>query len=91
MLTLGLTGVSVTAGTIGYHVLAGYDWDDAFHHSCLVLGEHSVDRHPETTAGKAFAGVYVMYARLVFFSAAAILILPILHRLHLEVPTDDLD
>ena len=94
LLTLALIGVSVIAGSVGYRIFAGFEWSDAFHQSCLVLGENSGE-HPENTAGKVFNGIYVMYARLVFFSVVAMLMLPILHRilhkLHLDIPIDDLD
>jgi hypothetical protein len=92
LVTVLLAAFSMLVGTLGYHFLVGIDWDDSFHLACLVLGDHDVEIRPESTAGKIFAGVYVMYARLVFFSVAVILAAPILHRilhkLHLDTPTD---
>ncbi len=92
LVTVLLAAFSMLIGTLGYHFLVGIDWSDSFYVACLVLGDHDRDLRPESTAGKVFAGVYVMYARLVFFSAAVILAAPILHRilhkLHLDTPTD---
>ena len=85
--------LSILFGTLVYRFLDDLPWSDSFLHACLVLGEHTPRRYPETTPGKIFAGMYVMYARMVFFSVIAILILPlvhrILHRLHLDTPSAD--
>jgi hypothetical protein len=88
LLIVLLAAVSMLIGTLGYHFLAWCDWSDSFHFACLVLGNHDINLHPQSTEGRAFDGLYVMYARLVFISMAAILAAPILHRilhtLHLE-------
>ena len=88
LITVLLAALSMLIGTLGYHFFIGIDWSDSFHVACLVLGDHDIDVRPESTAGKVFAGVYVMYARLVFFSVVAIMAAPILHRilhkLHLD-------
>jgi hypothetical protein len=36
---------------------------------------------PGTSGGKLFAGLYALYAGLVFLIAAAVLFAPVLHRL----------
>ena len=88
LVTVLIVVVSVLGGTLGYWYFEGHAWSDSFHHACLVLGEHSPERPPETTSGKLFVGMYILYARLVFFTVVAILVLPLLHRilhkLHLE-------
>ena len=90
--TVLLAAISVCIGTLGYHLLAGCEWSDAFHLACLILGSHDISLRPESTAGGVFAGLYVMYARLVFVSILAILAAPLLHRilhsLHLD-PAED--
>ena len=91
--TILIVGLSVLGGTLGYRTCVGLSWDDSFHHACAVLGEHLPEQYPETTAGKVFSGIYIMYARLVFLSVVAILILPLLHRilhkLHLDTTAID--
>jgi hypothetical protein len=88
LIMLAIIAFSLLLGTLGYRLIAGLQWSDAFFQACLVLGEHAVERHPDTTVGKVFAGLYVMYARLVFFTVVALLFVPVLHRvlhkLHLE-------
>lgn len=88
LLTLGIVAISVIGGTLGYRFFLDLPWADAFHHACLVLGEHSPESQPQTAWGKAFVGLFVMYSRLVFFSIVTILALPLLHRilhkLHLD-------
>ena len=71
---------SVLAGMFGYRLIAGYEWDDAFFQACLALGGHAVEHHPSTTSGRAFAGLYFIYAHLVVFSAVGALFVPIGHR-----------
>ena len=93
LLMASVVALSAFVGTLGYRAIAGFEWSDAFHHACLVLGEHPHEKQLKTTPGKVFAGLYVMYARLVFFSVVAILILPVLHRilhkLHLDATVTD--
>ena len=88
LLTVFIFVLSVLGGTLGYRMCVGHSWSDSFHHACLVLGEHLPKEYPQTPAGKVFSGIYIMYARLVFVSVVAILILPlfhrILHKLHLD-------
>jgi hypothetical protein len=86
--TILIVAFSVLGGTLGYQVFVGLSWSDAFHHACLVLGEHTPVRQPQATSGKIFAGVYILYARLVFFSVVAIITLPLLHRVLHELHLD---
>ena len=51
----------------GFHYVVDLPWRDAFHNACRVLGEHDLLLEPESTEGKIFVGLYVMYSRLVFF------------------------
>lgn len=93
LITMLIVMFSVLGGTLGFRFFAGLAWSDSFHHACLVLGEHSPYKQPESTLGKVFVGLYIMYARLVFFTVVAILVLPLLHRvLHrLHLDTMDVD
>jgi len=90
LLVMSIIFLSMICGTLGFRIFAGDSWDSSFHHACLVLGDQQPEHYPDTAAGKIFSGVYVMYARLVFLSAVALLFLPVLHRilhkLHLDTP-----
>lgn len=91
-ITLGIVAVSAGAGTFGYRFFFDLPWSEAFHRACLVLGEQHHGQVPESTGGRIFDSLYVMYARLVFFSILALLTLPLLHRLlhrlHLDPPEE---
>lgn len=51
-----------------------------FNVAMLLGGMGPVDA-PQTDGGKLFAGLYALYAGLVFLIAAAVMLAPVLHRL----------
>ncbi len=73
--------VSLLAGMAGYVCLEGLSWLDAFLESAMLLGGMGPVHDPVTPAGKLFAGLYALYAGLVFLVAAAAIFAPLLHRL----------
>jgi hypothetical protein len=87
-LTLIIVVGSVAIGTAGFRQFAGFPWDYAFLHTCLILGDHDVHREVESLSGRIFAGAFLLYGRLVFFSLMTILAAPVahrmFHRLHLD-------
>ena len=91
--TLALVGVSLLGGTIGSAYFYQMSWSEAFHRACLVLGQHDVNHVADSAGARVFAGVFVLYARLLFVSLIAILLAPALHRmlhtLHLEETKDE--
>lgn len=85
---LALIVFSLLAGTIGYRLLAGLSWIDAYLNAAMILtGMGPVNPMP-TTAAKIFSGIYAIYSGVVFLSVAALMFTPIAHRLlhifHLE-------
>ncbi|MFT3957110.1 MAG: hypothetical protein QM722_22845 [Piscinibacter sp.] len=76
----GLLLVSLAAGMIGYVQLEQLSWMDAFLNSAMLLGGMGPVDPPCTDAGKLFAGLYALYAGLVFIVSAALVFTPILHR-----------
>jgi len=87
-LTLFIVVISMIGGTAVYWRFVDLSWAEAFLQACLVLGQLPPEREPQSAWGMACVGLFVMYARLVFFSIVAILALPLLHRimhaLHLD-------
>jgi hypothetical protein len=86
--SLLVIGSSLGAGTIGYHVLAGLDWVDAFLNASMILtGMGPVDSMT-TDPAKLFASVYALYSGIVFLAAVGVLFMPffhrILHKLHVD-------
>jgi hypothetical protein len=77
----GLLLLSVAIGMVGYAYFEHLPWLDAFLNSAMLLGGMGPVDAPRTSGGKLFAGLYALYAGLVFIAAAALMFTPILHRL----------
>jgi hypothetical protein len=79
---------SLVVGMIGYASLARMSWVDAFVNAAMLLGGMGPVGELPNDAAKIFAGIYALYAGLVFIVSASIVIAPIahrlLHRLHVE-------
>lgn len=86
--TFAIVVVSLLIGTSGYYWAGEMSWDEAFPHTCLMLSGHDVQHEESSPAGRLFAGVFVLFARLVFVTLVAVLFVPLLHRifhrLHLD-------
>ncbi len=90
---VGLVMVSLSAGTIGYHIFARLAWIDAMLNAAMILtGMGPVDPM-RTTAAKVFATCYALFSGTIFLTLAAILFAPLIHRMihrfHLETDDDD--
>jgi hypothetical protein len=79
-LVAALLAVSLAMGMTGYVVFEDLSWMDAFLNSAMLLGGMGPVDPPQTEAGKLFAGIYALYAGMVFIVAAALLFTPVLHR-----------
>jgi hypothetical protein len=93
-LALGLVGVTLLVGTLGYAALADLAWIDAFHHSALLMsGEGPLDERGWSDAAKLFDSVYALFCGMVLLLATGVLFAPILHRIvhrfHLQDARDD--
>ena len=82
-------GVSLMLGIWGYMFFERLAWRDAFLNAAMLLGGMGPVNAPQTDGGKLFAGVYALYAGLVFIITAALLFTPILHRLLHKFHWDD--
>jgi hypothetical protein len=78
---LGLLAVSLAIGMWGYARFEGLAWRDAFLNASMLLGGMGPVDAPRTPDGKLFAGVYALYAGLVFLATAGIVAAPVVHRL----------
>ncbi|MCM3901827.1 MAG: hypothetical protein ND866_08990 [Pyrinomonadaceae bacterium] len=79
-IALGLVLVSLALGMAGYEFFEQLPWRDAFLNSAMLLGGMGPVNAPQTNGGKLFAGLYALYAGLVFLIAASLIFTPILHR-----------
>jgi hypothetical protein len=78
---MGLVAGSLLLGMAGYAHFEGLAWRDAFLNAAMLLGGMGPVDAPRTDGGKVFAGLYALYAGLVFLVAVAILLAPVVHRL----------
>jgi len=71
---------SLAIGMAGYARFEGLGPIDAFLNAAMLLGGMGPVDPPRTDGGKIFAGLYALYAGLVFLVVAATIAAPILHR-----------
>ena len=80
--------VVLLLGMAIYHWTERLDWIESFLNASMLLGGMGPVDKPCTTAGKIGAGLYALFAGLVFVSAVGYMGAPwlhrMLHRLHLE-------
>ncbi len=72
---------SLVLGIAGYMGFEQLSLVDAFLNSAMLLGGMGPVNLPQTTPGKIFAGLYALYAGLVFIATAALIFAPLLHRI----------
>jgi predicted membrane-bound spermidine synthase len=73
--------LSLGVGMLGYRYFERWSWLDAFLNSSMLLGGMGPLNPPQIDAGKIFAGLYALYAGLVFLILAGVIATPLLHRL----------
>lgn len=83
-----LLTVWTVVGMLGYHLLAGLGWVDAFLNSAMIVGGMGPVDVLKNQPAKAFAGFYAILSGVLFLSVFGLLIGPIfhrfLHRFHLD-------
>jgi hypothetical protein len=88
-IALGLIVLSLAIGIAGYCGLEKLSLLDGFLNAAMLLGGMGPVNAPVTPAGKLFAGIFALYAGLVFIVTAALLFTPLLHRLMHRLHWDD--
>ena len=78
---LGLLLFSLLLGMWGYEYFEHLAWRDAFLNSAMLLGGMGPVDPPHSNAGKLFAGLYALYAGLVFLIVAGLVLAPVVHRI----------
>lgn len=71
---------SVALGTFGYHVIARFSWVESFLNACMLLGGMGPVGELKGDAAKIFAGLFALYAGLIFVVVSGLLLAPMLHR-----------
>jgi hypothetical protein len=77
---LGLVLGSLAIGMAGYMYFEDLAWRDAFLNCAMLLGGMGPVDAPKSNGGKVFAGLYALYAGLVFLITVGVVLAPILHR-----------
>ncbi|MBP8310072.1 MAG: hypothetical protein KAY46_22550 [Burkholderiaceae bacterium] len=72
---------SLALGMAGYATYEGLHWRDAFLNAAMLLGGMGPVDPPRSDGGKVFAGLYALYAGLVFLVSVNLVLTPIVHRL----------
>jgi len=92
----GVVPLGVGALAIGmsiYHFVEGLPWADAFLNAAMLLGGMGPVDPLHTTAGKWLAGLYALFAGIVFLVLAGVMLAPVihhvLHKFHMEIGKDD--
>jgi len=67
-------------GIAGYEYFEDLPWRDAFLNAAMLMGGMGPVDAPRTDGGKVFAGLYALYAGLVFLVASGLVFAPIAHR-----------
>ena len=80
LIVLLLLLLSLGLGMVGYRVTEGLPWLDAFLNTAMLLGGMGPVDLPKTPGGKLFAGMFALYAGLLFIVCAALVLTPIIHR-----------
>lgn len=86
---------SLGIGMVGYHLIAGLEWVDAFLNAAMLLSGMGPVAPLNTRSAKLFAGTYAIYCGVVFIATVGLVLAPVmmhvLNRFHLlksEATTD---
>ncbi|HSI44581.1 MAG TPA: hypothetical protein VK950_00265 [Methylophilus sp.] len=81
VIATGLLLLSLAIGMAGYMHYEQLAWRDAFLNSAMLMGGMGPVDAPKTDDGKVFAGLYALYAGLVFIVTVGLVLTPIVHRI----------
>jgi len=76
-----LVAVSLVVGMWGYEHFEHLPWRDAFVNTAMLLGGMGPVDPLRTNGGKVFAGIFALYAGVVFLVVAGLFLLPVIHRI----------
>ena len=85
-----LVGLSLLIGMWGYEHYEHLPWRDAFLNTAMLLGGMGPVDPLRSNGGKLFAGIFALYAGVVFLVVAGLFLVPVIHRIahlfHFEGP-----
>jgi len=77
---LPLAGATLLFGMAIYHWVEGLPWSSAFLNAAMLLGGMGPVDPLRTEAGKWLAGLYALFAGVVFLLVAGIMLAPVVHH-----------
>jgi hypothetical protein len=78
LLPLGIATLAVGMGI--YHWVEGLPWPDAFLNAAMLLGGMGPVDPLHTETGKWLAGLYALFAGIVFLVLAGVMLAPVIHH-----------
>ena len=76
-----LVFVSLLVGMWGYEHYEHMPWRDAFLNTAMLLGGMGPVDPLHSNGGKVFAGIFALYAGVVFLVVAGLFLVPVIHRI----------
>lgn len=76
-----LVAVSLIVGMWGYEHYEHLPWRDAFLNTAMLLGGMGPVDPIHSNGGKVFAGIFALYAGVVFLVVAGLFLVPLIHRI----------
>ncbi len=73
--------LSLMIGMLGYMYFESLPWRSAFLNAAMLLGGMGPVDVPLTDGGKLFAGLYALYAGLIFLVIVGLFLAPVAHRI----------
>ena len=88
LIALGLVGVALAIGILGYRELAGFSWVDSLLNASMILSGMGPVGELPTDGAKIFASAYALFSGVVFITSMGVIAAPLvhrfLHRFHVE-------
>ena len=81
VISIAILAFSLFLGIAGYEYFESLPWRDAFLNAAMLLGGMGPVNPPQTDNGKLFAGMYALYAGLIFIVMVGVMLTPIAHRI----------
>jgi hypothetical protein len=93
-IAVGVVGVSLGLGILGYHTLGRLSWIDSLVNASMILGGMGPVDPISSVAGKLFASFYALFSGVILLVAVGVLFGPAfkrsMHSLHLDLFTNEL-
>jgi hypothetical protein len=75
-----LAGATLLSGMAIYHWAEGLPWSGAFLNAAMLLGGMGPVDALHTEAGRWLAGLYALFAGIVFLVVAGVMLSPVIHH-----------